>query len=204
MSQGHESRQIAAGAEVATTLSTRIPLQIVGASPAHKRVLAARALVAAAKELAFPVSLEVRTYFGVVSVAVLRLYGRLLDSEVLTFHELAAAAGNGVLLTQTLRKVLADAPDILTPYDDKASKRAKVYKQAFDLWENEPASAIPGQGGPQQGPATHWTPLAMSRAREADARVKEYHRLFPKGDPDFHAKFEEAQWKFAEMKLLAP
>jgi len=204
MSQGHETSMIAAGASVATTRSTRIPLQIVSASPAHKRVLAARALVIAARDLAFPVSLEVRTYFGVVSVAVLRLYGRLLSGELLTFHELAAAAGDGPMLTKTLRKLLADAPDILTPYDNAASQRAKSYKLAFDLWENEPASVVPGVGGPQQGAATHYTPLAVARAKEADARVKEYHRLFPQGDADHHAKWEAAQWALAEMKILAP
>ena len=195
---------IAAGAEVATTRPTRTALQVIAASPAHKRVLATRELVKAAREGTFPVNLEVRVYFGVVSSAVLRLYGRLLASEVVTFHELAAAAGNGQLLTQTLRAVLADAPDIVTPYDLGASKRAKAYKQAWDLWEDQPAALIPGSGGPANGPAVKFTPLAKGRAREAELRVSEYHRLFPQGNADHHRKWEEAQWALAEMKILSP
>ena len=159
---------IAAGVEAATTIPVRTALQALAASPAQKRLLATRELVKAAREDTFPVSLEARGYFGVVSRAVLRLYSRLLESELVTFHELAAAAGNGALLTQTLRAVLADAPDIVTPYDLGASKRAKAYKQAWELWDEAPAGLIPGCGGPAHGPAVKFTPLALQRAHESE------------------------------------
>jgi hypothetical protein len=204
MSQGHEISMIAAGAEVATTLPTHTALQVIAASPAHKRLLATRELVKAARAGTFPVNLEVRVYFGVVSSAVLRVYGRLLESELVTFHELAAAAGNGQLLTQTLRAVLADAPDIVTPYDQGASKRAKSYKEHWELWEDQPASLIPGAGGPACGPAVSFTALAQQRAHEAELRVNEYHRLHPLGDKEHYKKWEELQWKIAEMKILSP
>jgi hypothetical protein len=202
MSQGHELSMINAGAEAATTgLPVRTALQAVFVSPAHKRLLATRELVKAAREDAFPVTLEVRCYFGVVSKSVLRLYGRLLAAEVLTFHELAAAAGDGPLLTTTVRSVVADAPEIITSYDIGQHKRAKSYKAAWELWDDASPSALPGAGGV---PAVKFTELAKQRARDADHRTSEYFRLHPSGDPRFHACWEETQWKLAEMKILSP
>lgn len=49
-----------------------------------------------------------------------------------------------------------------------------------------------------------YTALALRRAREADHRVKEYHRLFPQGDKDHYRKWEDEQWKLAELKILSP
>ena len=191
---------IAAGAEAATAQTVRTALQAVRVSPAHKRLLATRALVAAARADAFPVSLEVRGYFGVASRSVLRLYGRLLAAELLSYHELTAAAGNGPLLTSTLRAVLEDVPDIITPYDAGASKSAKSYKSSWEAWDDHPSGHLPGLGGP----ATRFTDLARQRARAADDRVAEYHRVFPHGDAHHYAHWEATQWKLAEMKILSP
>ena len=202
MSQGSEVKLIYAGAEVATAPDVYTALQAANVSPAHKHILATRALVEAAKEGKFPVSLEIRGYFGVVARSVLSLYGRLLASELITFHELAAAAGNGAMLTHTIRRLVIDAPEIITCYDIGQHKRAEAYKRSWEKWDDAPSSVIPGIG--KRLPGGTLTELAKERAHESKARVCEYLRLHPMGDPDYYNKWEKMQWKIAEMKILSP
>ena len=46
--------------------------------------------------------------------------------------------------------------------------------------------------------------MAAPSAHEAELRVNEYHRLHPLGDKEHYKKWEELQWKIAEMKILSP
>ncbi len=169
------------------------------ASPPVKRVLATRSLVAAARTGTIAdCSEEVSNYFGVRGVpALFATYARLLGADLLTPADLTAAAGDGSLLTKAVRALIADAPEILTPFDvGYASKRGAMARN----WARWDASGGERPGGPS---AASLTALAVERSRDARARAAVYAKLHPLGDGGKSEAAHEAKlWDAAERHVV--
>jgi hypothetical protein len=175
--------------------SLRTRLSQVKASPPIKRLLATKSLVRLCRDpnAAFSdLDADVRLAFGVHSPSVFFMYRRLLDSELLSYAELAAAAGNGELLTATVRSVLADCPEIVSAYDAGAASRRPAVANNWRPFEGR--DCLPG---------TRFTALALQREREAGARASRYAVANPLGDGGrSHRAREAALWEEAERKVV--
>lgn len=166
-------------------------LHVMQAAPAVRRLRATKDLVACIRTgTSKDLTEEAKQYFGVASIGVWRLYGRLIEGEFVTYSELAQAAGDGPMLTAMVRAVLRDCPEIMTPFDSSYAMRRKAYSNNWREWDGK--DVMPGK---------EFTELAMKRTREANARAGALNKSHPLGDSKGRAAAEAQQWIIAEQKL---
>ena len=171
----------------------RTKLATVRSSAPIKRLMAIKELIASFHSGGTwnKCSEECRNYFGLLP-GVYNTYKQLLEMELISYSELASCAGNGELLTKLLRSIIEDAPEIITPYDDRYHIRKALFISRWAKYEN--SDKLPG---------TILTPLAISRTRLVHDQSILYTKLYPLGDNGkTYIEKEMKSWKDVEHKLL--
>lgn len=175
--------------------SCRTKLAVVRSSIPVKRLMATKELIASfhsSTGMWEKCSEEVRNYYAMLP-AIYRTWKKLLDLELISYAELASCAGNGELLTKLLRSIIQDAPEIITPYDDRYQIRRSLFIAHWAKYEHI-GDKLPGN---------QFSTLALQRNRVVDERCNLYVKMNPLGDDGkSYIEREMKSWKDVELKLL--
>ncbi len=176
----------------ALTPAERVPLNRVRAAPPARHLVAAKDLVTSLRTGSFEAcSDEVKRYFVGESAGLFSVLRQLDAAGVLLPEEIATAAGKGVLLTAALRKVILNAPEVVTAFDGAPSEKVRAFSRNWAEFSRR------GLG------EAEWTSLARDRSRAANARACGFSKAHPHGDGGkARAEYEERLWADAERRVI--